>query len=844
MGRGDGEGSGHCKSQGLKTAEVEASLRLDHDDRTYTKLISELTIKVPMTWPLADGLLLSPASDRYRRAMGCLAKGDIGEVWTNWQEWRSEEPAVTPVREVPALEDGSARWVEVVVTAHGWVDQRNELRVGPWTVHVGKAKWFVRLTPPAPLQRAIWQQITVDPGRSGAVSAKPEAAVGRNGDRLAWYPARAAPSVEVRIAPAWPRSFAAQDDNPPFSALDEAGVLLWWLILVAALWCTVIMLPRAFVPDPVEDRTRDNLRNWSWALFGVVLVVQGRNLYLGSTGAFEDNGKWQEQAAQAPWAWLTAAVAGRLLLWFARPSETMARTGALLGVLAVVPALCPGLVGLVPQEFVKPPAPSDVTVAVVWGAAACSMALLIMGSAAAVHRLAVDGGVYPPRDEQPRLRPLLAGTFTVVVIMAVCYGAAAERDWNRASWLLPHIDPEEFDYGPWHRAELRSNLLWFTHNAMNWWCAMLWIPSGLAILTVLRARARRTADATVGRRGPTAADRALLLLLFPVMIALNIGQYTASEALIWVWFFAYLSALACVLRIISGQAVGDQLLQKSREPLKEALRVADRPSLLDRARTYREIHARLRRLDQGQADDANAQRRNLEKRLSGLHRWRPSTGSRDRLPHNVSVVDAALALGPGGTWWENGVKAAWLTQPVALPLSAGLVWAHQLRGESLTSTLYDRLGLPDVLVQLILWQIGYAAAGLVLGTLWHQLPGRRGPTKALLLALAYALPAGLFALGNWALKEEQTGLAFSVAAMLLVLTLTGILMDLETFREEHHYWRSRIGLLYSVYQMRFFSIQLAWLLAQAAAIATIWQFFAEDAGTPPEISGGSTAAEE
>ncbi|MGY0021239.1 DUF6185 family protein [Streptomyces sp. YJ-C3] len=228
-------------------------------------------------------------------------------------------------------------------------------------------------------------------------------------------------------------------------------------------------------------------------------------------------------------------------------------------------------------------------------------------------------------------------------------------------------------------------------------------------------------------------------------------------------------------------------------------------------------------------------RRALEKRLSGLYRWRSSAGGRDRLPRHVSVVDAALSLGPGATWWENGVKAAQLTQPVALPLSAVLVWTQQLRGESLTSTLHDRLGLPDVALQFLLWQVGYAAAGLVLGALWQQLPGRHGPMKAFVLTLAYAVPAGLFSLGNWALGEEQAGLALALTAMLLILTVTSILMDLETFRDERHYWRSRFALLLSVYQMRFVSIQLAWLLAQAAAIATIWQFFAETGGSPPSI---------
>ncbi|MFE2620663.1 DUF6185 family protein [Streptomyces caelestis] len=850
-----GTSSDPCASQGLKKAEVDAALRLDHDDRTYTKVVSELTITVPLAWSLADGLLLDPRSDRYRKAMRCLVRGPavrgLKGVETNWQEWRAGEPTVTPVQDVPALDQGSARSVEVVVRAHGWVDQRNKLRIGPWTVHVGRAKWSVRLTPPDPVRAATWRRIVVDPGGSGAVSAKPEATVGRNGDRLAWYPDAAAPPIEIRIAPGWPRAYAAQDDDPPFAALDETGVLLWWLVLVAALGCVLVTLPLLPRPDRAELRAREDLRGWALVLLCVVSVVQGRNVHLGAIGAFEDNDKWQEQAAHAPWSWLTAAVVGGILLSFGRPGKALAGTGVLLGAAAVLPALQPDLFDLDPKTFVTAPGPTDLTTAAVSAAAVCSTALLFLGSTAAVRRLAVDGGLYRPRRVRPRLRGLLAGTLIFLVILGVCYAAAAERDWNRASWLSPHIDPggwlpgstspfpDDPGYGAWHRAELRSNLLWFTHNVQNWWCALLWIPSGLAILGLLRARAETTTDAVVALRGPAGPYRLLVLLLFPVMVALNIGEYTASGALSWVWFFAYLFALVGLLRLASGRTVGDKQLEKTGEPLNRTLRVSHRLVLLDRARTYRERHAQLRRLDQGQADDATVQRRDLETRLTRLHRWRSSRGSRDHLPHDVSVVDAALVLGPGDTWWENGVRAARLTQPVALPLTAGLVWANQLRGEALTSTLHERLGLPDVLLQFLLWQVGYAAAGMVLGALWHQLPGRRGPTKAFCVALAYALPAGLFAFGNWALGEEQTGLAFAVAAMLLVLTLTGILMDLETFREEHRYWRGRIARLYSIYQMRFFSVQVAWLLAQTAAIATIWQFLAETGGSPLENSGVS-----
>jgi hypothetical protein len=158
------------------------------------------------------------------------------------------------------------------------------------------------------------------------------------------------------------------------------------------------------------------------------------------------------------------------------------------------------------------------------------------------------------------------------------------------------------------------------------------------------------------------------------------------------------------------------------------------------------------------------------------------------------------------------------------------------RGEALTSTLYYVFGLPDTLWNYVAWEAGFASAGFLLGAFWRELPGRRGPVKSLSIALAYTLPIGVCALGSWALNEEQGILALASAAMLFVLTLTGMAMDLDTFRSERHYWPTRIQLLLSIYQMRFFSVQAAWVLAQLVGLVTLWQFFAE-LQNPPSSGG-------
>ncbi|MFD8077955.1 DUF6185 family protein [Streptomyces sp. NPDC059718] len=116
------------------------------------------------------------------------------------------------------------------------------------------------------------------------------------------------------------------------------------------------------------------------------------------------------------------------------------------------------------------------------------------------------------------------------------------------------------------------------------------------------------------------------------------------------------------------------------------------------------------------------------------------------------------------------------------------------------------------------WLIMWVGAGFILGALCRVLPGRRGPVKAIPLTLAYALPVGLNASLSWLTQESTANLSPSVLAMLLVLTVTGIVMEVDTFRGERRYWQSRVGLLLSIYQMRYLSLQVAYLAAQVIAM--------------------------
>jgi Family of unknown function (DUF6185) len=104
--------------------------------------------------------------------------------------------------------------------------------------------------------------------------------------------------------------------------------------------------------------------------------------------------------------------------------------------------------------------------------------------------------------------------------------------------------------------------------------------------------------------------------------------------------------------------------------------------------------------------------------------------------------------------------------------------------------------------------------------------GRHGPTRASSLVLTYALGVALSVLASRLTNQALGSVALATCLMLLVLTLTGIAMDVDTFRSERRYWPSRVEQLFSIYQLRGFSVHLAYLLAQVATALTILRFFA------------------
>ncbi|MFF4687383.1 DUF6185 family protein [Streptomyces sp. NPDC001307] len=814
-----------CATAGLTGARASASLRLDDRHRAQTKIVSRLTVHVPLRWSHAEGLLLGEDSEGYRLAMRCLARGPDPQ-WQWWGEWRPHSPEIT-------TEKGGLR---VRIDTYGWADDEGMTYVGPWDVEVGHDHWRIRLDASSALKRVRWSSVVVDPGTASALRANPRPTAKQGRSALVWKRmSKDAPAVDVSIDPAWKHSWAAQDNRLRFSVSDRLGGMFWgWSLTVMLLWAAWRTRQEGLL-TPQEHGSIRTAVLWAGVYLAIHVLASGDNLFYEVMIRHFPRAPWAERQAHA--ALVLDVLLGWLLLCYGLPRRwTVWLAGAALAVPAVAVSLWPRYFGLTAHGFLTVHAP-DKAVFALFGAAGSSLALLLLGYVATGWRLARSAGLIPARPSatpggppEPRelflrhLGPLIVLAVTVTGLWAAL---AYERGWQRASWLS---DRSVAAYGTQHLQDLRHDLSWFAANAQDWWFGQTWLLSALAVLAVIRARAARHAVATLE---PSPVDLLWMLVFFPVGVGTVLGTYAANGSLSGLWFLLNLLSLGVVIAGSAGRAVLDKPLLRSGTPLKQTIDGPRRLQLLDRARRFREIHAELRRLDQGEAGDTAHTRRAYERELRGLHHWRAPAGTADRLPADVSVVDAALALGPHDTWWANGRHAARVAGLVGLPATALIVWAEMFkRGDVLTSTLFDAFGLPSTVADVVYWETTWAAAGFLLGALWSRLPGRRGPIRSLPIAAAYALPIAVDALGNRIADQGQDNLALYAVSMLLVLTVTGIVMDLETFRGERRYWQSRLGLLLSVYQMRYFSLQVAYLLAQLIAVFTLWQFFADTGGPP------------
>ncbi|WP_225822768.1 DUF6185 family protein [Streptomyces naphthomycinicus] len=890
----------YCRSARLDGARVGTSVVLEHDNRTYTKIVTRLTLDVPQSWPLSRDLLLSENSDRYATAMACLTRTG-GREQRRWSEWRAAHPEVT----------WKGDHVRVVYRAHAWANEyHSDIDVGLWRLRVGARYWTVRLMVPPALARARWERISVDPGTPGAEWARPSPTGGTGATALIWQPKgtaakgdaaaskgrdgaakgdaaasegrdgaakgdaaasegrdgaakgdaaasegregaakgdaaskgraavvepRPVPAVVVGIKPAWQRSWSAQNGRLSALGLDFLGRLLW-ACLVSAL---LLVAARRYLRRPGtatadQSRTLANLRRWAGAAVGVYALVCADLLI---EQGFTHFAAWPGFGDQLFIEYGLALFAVLVLFEVAGWS----RWWALGACMALNPVVAISAVRL-SHRLLGMGGALSAQIALSF----CFVAVTLLAFTAALWRIAADGRLLPESRRFPgrdrMLRPGVAGpaVLAATTVIGVCYALAERRDWLRASWLS---DATVHAYGPDRLEDYAWQAMWAVSFLQELVIGnQAWLLTAVAVLAALRAWRLPGSPTPLADPG----DRLLFLTFFAVTVGLSGGTHLADALPTGLWIPLNMLALYGTTALLARRSVLAQPFVLSGRPLATVAGPRARTRLLRKSRAYREIHAELRRLDQGLFGDEPPQRDALERRLEKLHDWPANVppAGHDRLPAKISVVDAALALGPRDDWWGNGRRGALFALIPGLPAAVLGAWAWGIRGEAWQDTLSDMAGMPALVFDFLYWMVTWAAAGFVLGALWRALPGRRGAVKAIPVTAAFAVPAGLDALVGWFLDESTSNFPLQLSMMLLVLTVTGIMLDFDTFGGERRYWQSRMGLLLSVYQMRYYSLQVAYVIAQIIAMITIWQFFTEpdvvpaQGGTPPDAGGG------
>ncbi|MDX3226362.1 DUF6185 family protein [Streptomyces sp. ME19-01-6] len=885
-----------CGTEKIKKPCVVAEIQFSHHHQTFVQAHAITTIKVPMTWHLADSLTLGEESDTYRRAMRRLLRQRRAFSPSRAYEWRLHRPRVT----------ANKHSVTVHYEAFSWINHFGKSWLGPWliSVHEGNDVWRVTLPPEArskTLNNAHWERIEIRMGGLSARDSHPKASAATQDSRV--WTDRSRADVSIGLTPPWHASFALKSADQPF--WSRLGIGLWWVCGSAMFALAVLSTrPRSSSRPAVSGRheewPRQLVRRFGRGSKEGALQCTRPRLPVAPqpSGRYARWSRWwsprmgsHSQGRPAPTA----------LLWWAGLSAGLGLTLALLipdlrsftvwqTVIGIAASLAL-IIGARPWRpiasapIASADAPqSDARAAVrhsrAWGrtvivasSAAAAMGLLVVLAPRLVH---LPGDLAPP-DAGVAGQMLLA-----LVLLWLWLAAMAAWAWRfaREGELIPRAWGETWDRAPvrclgavgaalglisvimllshwratelsWQRATwlsdhdntyhskhdkfLRDALASFGPTGLRWAYAHTWVLTDIALVALLNARAKaaqKQADRHPEQVSLGPSQNDMRLTSLVFAIVVATRQSLFAGSSLLFVVWLVLNIAA----LYAVRAVGRRwsvLSQAGGEFLIRALGTAQgRSDMLEKAHEYRNLHSQLRLVDQGHAEKGTT-RELLEDRLRRLRHWRPAGCDRDCLPDQLSVVDVALSWGPYDSWWDNARHAARLAFVFGIPASAAIVWAAYLKGaKQFMQTNASPTGLPEVVARFLTWQIAWAGAGLILGALWRMLPGRRGPARALCLTIAYAIPIGVGAVVNRITDTELGNAILSASLMLIVLTLTSISMDAATFSGERQLWPTRFSLLLSIYQMRALSVQIAYLLAQLVAAIGIWRFLAGGALAP------------
>ncbi|MET8212958.1 DUF6185 family protein [Streptomyces sp. NPDC005373] len=791
-----------CGVDGLSGVKVTASAEFDHNGLDYSAVTSVMEIKIPAGWGRASDLLLDTHASRYRQVLRCLlGKVPEGEFY-DYDEWRLK----------PLTVNADGKEVVVHYEAVAWVQDLNKYRVGPWILVSGKGVWDIHLAPPASLSKVVWEDVQVRTGGPRPVSVTPPSATGKDGTVLSWHNQKPT-GFRVKFRPPaaqqWDAITVSQTDVREALGIFSGSSAADYVAAGALLLIAARRLRQGVGQHPADDEEKAFTTLRSWALLQVclgLLVYMGDNVYYFISDRFS----WFHDYSYTV-GLLSLTFLGLVLCLFGKLQKSLLVVACVL-VLAIV-----GIsIGSEVAEYALLPvsepelkiSPTRSWFVVIAHAAA--VFVFCMGAISAGRRaLLMNGGGLPSW----LVASISAGFSALTVLWAFL---AFWRYWDRITWLA---DTGWSTYGDRLRESYDSWWWSFPSYVLSYlwdFVSLALIP--LVLLGALRVcRAERKVESSFT---PTQSEKFLLVVSFALVVLPSPQMYFGISGYILTLILGLFSAWA-LLSLAGTKAV---LQQPSADdlPLGQVISLTDRSTLLRMGRHYRELQDRLHRPGSGNSAEPAVTHESIEREIDQLDQC---------LPEGVRPVDVAFAWGPMATWWANACRCAITACLVGLPATGLMYWIDMVRNSAWVVLTQDAGGFPSVVHETLYWNLTWAGGGFFLGALWRDLPGRNGPTKAFYVAIFFAIPVCVHWLFGELSGQSTQGVVATIAAFTSVMTITGLIMDVQTFQSDRRYWPTSASLIMYIYQMRFASV--AFFLSQIVALATIWKALREGGPTQP-----------
>jgi hypothetical protein len=805
MGRADAaeDAPTDCRADKLKTAEVTALAEFKHRGNDFSMVTSTMDISVPAAWTHASDLLLDAHSPAYRSALACL----VGKPPQNQIEFLDYEWRFKPVT---VKADGQR--VKVHYEAATWVLISSSDAVGPWVLTVSKENWRIALRPSPALKGADWDRVQVDLGGRGALTATPRPAFGEGGTRLSWRHKEPDQNPTVTFRPPtvqyW--NFITTSPEETWQVWEtwgfySASAAFWYAASGALLLVAGRRLRRSLADTttPEESRALHYLRWWALLLmFLGVLVHMNDNVYRW----FEHLVGWYWSYEQTVAVFVLAFLGPVLCLFGSRSKRLLFSVGGVvLGVLGwyVVSEMFEFTLLPTTDQYLSTPGWTVAAVACTALTAVCWIGVIAAG-----QRMLLI------RETRIPTRMMVAAALAAATATVLWAYLAFDRYWERISWLA---DPRSPNFQMMWAEALDSWWVNFPASVLEPLLVVVSILAPLPALGVLRVC--RVEQHEQGAFTPAPAEKFLLVALLAITFAPDAYYFG---------FSAYaLTLVLCLCTAWGVLVLGSHLsvLEQpfaDNAPLGRTISLTDRADVLRLARRFRELQTRLSQLSTSNLGERSAERQSIEAEIDRLDQ---------ALPAGVRPADLPFACGPMATWWGNARRGAVNACLIGLPATGVLYWVDAVKGDSWMLYAENAAGFVWIVVEILLWQVHWIVGGFFLGALWRDLPGRHGPTKALFVTLAFAIPATADFLIVQAVGGTVPQVIGQIAAFGSVTTCTGLMMDLQTFQNERRYWPTNASLVAYVYQMRFATI--AFFLAQLLALVTLWKTFAEVSTSAP-----------